>query len=321
MEEKDVLSHWFQKEEKGHAEQLFHTRVIVQERACALTIDQTALINAVSSELVEKLELPVQPIPAPYFVRLGNIKLAITHQTVVQFLLGKLSFAVLCGVLPIYMISCHLLLGRPWYKDQGASHHMHNYCYTKYVLSYGRKTYTLLSMDTLTYKAWRDAKLQQLKEVEAKVKKPDEVKKKEAEAAVPLSEHLEHIETRAESAAAISVVDSPKVSAQYVPVDVLATDSKPRTVLPEEGEDDVASPMHDSAYYAIPGYVVADTIKIKFLFLFLPRKENVRDAIGVQYWRSMLSLKESGWGPPSSMLKMVAHLEKSLFILVYCFIF
>jgi hypothetical protein len=60
MEEKDVVSHWFQREEEGHAEQLFHTRVIVQERACALTIDQTALINAVSSELVEKLELPVR---------------------------------------------------------------------------------------------------------------------------------------------------------------------------------------------------------------------------------------------------------------------
>jgi hypothetical protein len=65
MEEKDVLSNWFQKEEKGHAEQLFHTRVIVQERACALTIDQAALINAVSSELVEKLELPIQPISEP----------------------------------------------------------------------------------------------------------------------------------------------------------------------------------------------------------------------------------------------------------------
>jgi hypothetical protein len=32
MEEKDVISHCFQREEKGHIEQLFHTRVIVQER-------------------------------------------------------------------------------------------------------------------------------------------------------------------------------------------------------------------------------------------------------------------------------------------------
>jgi hypothetical protein len=93
----------------------------------------------------------------------------------------------------------------------------------------------------------------------------------------------------------------------------LETDSKPRTVLPEEGEDDVASSMHDSAYYAIPNYVVADTIKINFLFLFLPRKEKIRDAIGVQYWWSVLSLKESGWGPPSSVLKMVAHQQRSPF--------
>jgi hypothetical protein len=71
--------------------------------------------------------------------------------------------------------------------------------------------------------------------------------------------------------------------------------------------------MYDSAYYAISGYVVADTTKTKFLFLFLPRKEKIRDTIGVQYCWSMLSLKDSGWGPPSSVLKMVAHQQKSPF--------
>jgi hypothetical protein len=263
MEEKAVLSHLFQKEEKGHSEQLFHTRVIVQERACALTIDQTALINAVSSELVEKLELPLQPIPEPYFLRLGDIKMVITHQTVVQFLLGKLSFAVLCDVLPIHMISCHLLLGRPWYKDQGASYHMDNYCYTKYVLSYGKKTYILLSMDTITYKAWRDEKLQQLKEVEAKVKKQKEAKKREAEAAILLSEHLERIETRAESAAAISVVDNPKVSDQYFPIDVLLIDSKPRTVLPQEGEDDKEAPIYTPTNYVVTPRVIQEIVQPK----------------------------------------------------------
>jgi hypothetical protein len=63
-----------------------------------------------------------------------------------------------------------MLLGRPRYKDQGASYHMDNYYYTKYVVSYGRKTYTLLSMDTLKYKAWRDEKLQQAKKEEEKRK-------------------------------------------------------------------------------------------------------------------------------------------------------
>jgi hypothetical protein len=71
--------------------------------------------------------------------------------------------------------------------------------------------------------------------------------------------------------------------------------------------------MLDSAYYAIPSYVVADTIKIKFLFLFLPRKEKIKEAIGVQYWWSVLSLKESGWGPPRGVLKMAAHQQKSPF--------
>jgi hypothetical protein len=78
-------------------------------------------------------------------------------------------------------------------------------------------------------------------------------------------------------------------------------------------EDDVAPPMLDSTYYAIPGYIVAHTIKTKFLFLFLPRKEKIKEAIGVQYWWSVLSLKESSWGPPSSVLKMAAHQQKSPF--------
>jgi hypothetical protein len=69
--------------------------------------------------------------------------------------------------------------------------------------------------------------------------------------------------------------------------------------------------MYDS--YAISDYVVADTTKTKFLFLFLPRKEKIRDAIGVQYWWSVLSLKESSWGPPSSVLKMMVHQQKSPF--------
>jgi hypothetical protein len=81
----------------------------------------------------------------------------------------------------------------------------------------------------------------------------------------------------------------------------------------DHARPDVAPPMYDSAYYAISGYVVADTTKTKFLFLFLPSKEKIRDAIGAQYWWSVLSLKESSWGPPSSMLKMVAHQQKSLF--------
>jgi hypothetical protein len=78
--------------------------------------------------------------------------------------------------------------------------------------------------------------------------------------------------------------------------------------------------MYDS--YAISGYVAAETTKTKILFLFLPHKEKIRDAIRVQYWWSVLSLKESGWGPPSSVLKMMAHQQKSPFYFSsVCFIF
>jgi hypothetical protein len=63
-------------------------------------------------------------------------------------------------------------------------------------------------------------------------------------------------------------------------------------------------------------------MKTKFLFLFVPHKENIKEAIGVQYWWSVLSLKESGWGPPSGVLKMVAHQQKGpTYFSLVCFIF
>jgi hypothetical protein len=228
MEEKDVFSHWFQREEKGHAEQLFHTRVIVQERACALTIDHMALINAVSNELVEKLKLPMTPISQPYFLRLGDIKFAITHHTQVQFMLGKLSFTVWCDVLPLHTVSCHLFLGRSWCKDQGAAYHMDNYYYTKYVVPYDNKMYTLMSMDTMMYKAWREDRLKK-KDVVEKIKEQEEAKKREAKAIVLLHAPVQ------------STTD----------IIALKTDSKPRTVSLKEGEDDEAASMYTPTNNAV----------------------------------------------------------------------
>jgi hypothetical protein len=133
-----------------------------------------------------------------------------------------------------------------------------------------------------------------------------------------LSLAIPSTETEANKAAtyvdvAPSSTASVEASVTSFPFIVLTTDSKSRSVSPKEGEVDVAPPMLDSAYYAIPGYIVADTIKTKLLFLFLPRKEKIKEAFGVQYWWSVLSLKESGWGPPSGMLKMATHQQKSPF--------
>jgi hypothetical protein len=124
MEEKAVFSHWFQREEKGQGERLFHTRVIVQDRACALTIDHMSYINAASLEIVEKLALPTRPLQHPYLLGLGDNELTITHQPKIQFQLGKLYYEVWCDLIPLHMASCHLMLGIPWTKEQGAVYYM-----------------------------------------------------------------------------------------------------------------------------------------------------------------------------------------------------
>ena len=63
------LSYGFQLEEEGRWDGLFHTRVVVQERSCAMTIDHMSLINAASIEMVEKLDLSVKPRAQPYLFR------------------------------------------------------------------------------------------------------------------------------------------------------------------------------------------------------------------------------------------------------------
>jgi hypothetical protein len=68
MEAKAVLSSGFQLEEDGQHDKMFHTRVIVLDRACALTIDHQSSINAASIEMVDKLELSTTPLPLPYML-------------------------------------------------------------------------------------------------------------------------------------------------------------------------------------------------------------------------------------------------------------
>jgi hypothetical protein len=168
-------------------------------------------------------------------------------------------------------------------------------------------------MDMALFKTWRDERLQD------KTNKEDAKKMQVAEA--NFSEHEGPKKREVDEAALFSIlvpssaqeVNPAAEIFEKVPHHVLQIYSKPRTVSPEGEEDDVVPPMYDSAYYTISGYVVADTTKTKFLFLFLPRKEKIRDAIGVQYWWSVLCLKESGWGPPSSVLKLVVHKQKSPF--------
>jgi hypothetical protein len=152
------------------------------------------------------------------------------------------------------------------------------YDYFKYSIHYGNTEYNLLSMTKALFKSWRDGRLKTQSE-KAELKKM-------TDAAEILFAAIPSTEKEANKAAtyvdvAPSSIASVEASVTSCPFIVLTTDSKSRTILPEEGEDDVAPPMLDSAYYAIPGYVVADNVKTMFLLLFLPRKETIKEATGV----------------------------------------
>ena len=110
------LSYGFQLEEEGRWDGLFHTRVVIQERSCAMTIDHMSLINAASIEMVEKLDLSMTPRTQPYLFHWGHEMFTVTHQTKVPFFLGNYFCEVLWDVIRAPMISCHLLLGEPGYK-------------------------------------------------------------------------------------------------------------------------------------------------------------------------------------------------------------
>jgi hypothetical protein len=207
---------------------------------------------------------------------------------------------------------------------------MEHYYYTKYVVPYGNKMYTLVSMDTMKYKAWRDEKLQKLKEeeehknkeAELKIREQEEAKKRDAEAAALL---LVHVPSTADIVA-------------------LKTDSKPRTVSLEEGEDDVEPPIFDVVYTTVKSSIaeltatlvvrfantpyVKEAIKITtkpdFLFLFEPVKEKYKESrnyfcgnrMGRYFFglprppeeitslskkslpMDFLSMHACGWGPP-----------------------
>jgi hypothetical protein len=377
MEAKAVLSSGFQLEEDGQHDKTFHTRVIVLDRACALTIDHQSSINAASIEMVDKLELSTTPLPHPYMLSWNSDQLLIMHQTKVQFLLGNLSFQVLCDVIPIPMVSCHLLLGEPWTKE----HHVSYKCITNTYAIQQVQVYVLRSMKSEQFFAWR-------KEHHAKImefyKHKEKVKKEVAEAAmvvtVPVHSPNEKVIT-----AAIYVATVPSVE-QVLANDTIATedDSKPRSVSPKEGKDDTAAPLYTTTHYApepkdegvFSSYVHPDLNsdqnknkevqnmhgiygqrcmlnyarrpgalhawmrqtsadvydhmqielaskgrasyvhtfyqreatndsgwfekeeKINFLFIFLPRKENIGEVIRMVGSWDFLCLCATGWGPP-----------------------
>ena len=90
-------------EERGQRDNLFHSKVLVQDRGCALTIDHWSSINAISLEMVENPNLPTTLHPQPYTLPWCPDLLLVKYQTKVQCSIGPFFFEVLCDVVPKYL--------------------------------------------------------------------------------------------------------------------------------------------------------------------------------------------------------------------------
>ena len=118
------------------------------------------------------------------------------------------------------MVSCHMLLGKPWYKNNNATH---DYLANTYSIERNTK-YVLVAMEKKSFKTWR-------KERQHKIEEQGEAKK-EDKAANIFSAHIQSAD-------------------HVVPI---KTDSKPRTVSFKGREDDtpiVTAAQEDNAIFFV----------------------------------------------------------------------
>ena len=118
-----VLSTHLKELEDNQRENLFLSRCKIGDKMCSFIIDGGSCANVASTELVEKLSLPITKHPKPYRLQWLNDsgELRVNKQVLVQFEVGAFKDKVLCDVVP--MQACHLLLGRPWQFDHDTLHH------------------------------------------------------------------------------------------------------------------------------------------------------------------------------------------------------
>ena len=109
----------FWEEERGNfdGDGLFHHSVLIGERCAATTIDSSSSINLISTEVVEKLRLPTSARTVPYLLRSTYGILLISHTADVPITISGHTEVVRCGVSPVPLDSCHVLLGHSWCHD------------------------------------------------------------------------------------------------------------------------------------------------------------------------------------------------------------
>ncbi|KAI0493237.1 hypothetical protein KFK09_027513 [Dendrobium nobile] len=102
---------------------IFRTRCTINGKVCDLLIDSGCTENVISRSVVQSLQLKTTKHPNPYkisWVRKG-MEINVNDSCRVTFSLGKHYVCeVLCDVLN--MDVCHLILGRSWQYDMGATY-------------------------------------------------------------------------------------------------------------------------------------------------------------------------------------------------------
>ena len=111
-----------EKAEQWQYHELFETKFVVKDRACRTIIDSESCNNFVSLDLVEKLELPTQPHPHPYYIKWFNScgKFKVNRIVRINFSIGNYHDTANFDLVP--MQACSLLFGQPWIYDNNGLH-------------------------------------------------------------------------------------------------------------------------------------------------------------------------------------------------------
>jgi hypothetical protein len=99
---------------------LFHHGLMIGDRCATTTIDHISTINLINIEVVAMLHLATRASTTPYLLRSSYGTLLISHIADVPITYGGHTKVVHCGVSPMPLDSCHILLGYPWFHTYHA---------------------------------------------------------------------------------------------------------------------------------------------------------------------------------------------------------